>query len=403
MNYPWQVGKIFEIFEKNGFESYIVGGCLRNMLMGKEPNDWDMTTSALPKETLEIFSSLGYHVIETGMKHGTVTVMIDGLPIEITTFRIDGEYSDSRHPDKVTFTRSLTEDLARRDFTVNAMAYSDKTGLVDLYGGKEDLNAGLLRCVGDPELRFSEDALRILRAFRFASEHGFSIEGETRKAIIKQRDGLRAISRERICSELLRTLMGEFAESAVSEIVALSLMPCIFEGYCDDFAPPSGVIGTLPLRFPTRLAALICNFEDESCDRAISSLKMSNADKTAVKGLLSAVRFLEGKGFDGIITARRFIQRYGDCVSDAVLLAQLLGADVEEAKKHLEEAEKTVFPHKISELDIGGSDIMELGVSGKGTGEVLSFLFERATEDPALNERSTLIILAKKYILENLK
>ena len=146
MNYPWQVGKIFEIFEKNGFESYTVGGCLRNMLMGKEPNDWDMTTSALPKETLEIFSSLGYHVIETGMKHGTVTVIIDGLPIEITTFRIDGEYSDSRYPDKVTFTRSLTEDLARRDFTVNAMAYSDKTGLVDLYGGKEDLNAGLLRC-----------------------------------------------------------------------------------------------------------------------------------------------------------------------------------------------------------------------------------------------------------------
>lgn len=401
MNYPNQIGTVFDVLEKNGHEAYIVGGCLRNMMMGKEPCDWDMTTSALPDETFRIFSSLGHHVIETGMKHGTVTVIIDGLPIEITTFRIDGEYSDSRHPDKVTFTRSLQEDLARRDFTVNAMAYSEKTGLVDLYGGREDLEAGILRSVGDPELRFREDALRILRAFRFSSEHGFSIEEKTRAAIIKQREGLLAISRERICSELSSTLLGSSCERALSEMCSSSVIPYVFSGYSDEFAPPVGIFGGLPFSFAVRLAGFICNFPRELAEDSLISLKMSNADKAKVKDLLSAMEHLRERPFSDVVSARRFIQRYGEQLSDSLLLASLIGIDVGGAKMSIEEAEKQSFPRKITELDINGAEITAACGGGKRTGEVLSYLFERVTEDPSLNEHKKLSLLAEKYILEN--
>ena len=166
--------KAIEILESRGFEAYFVGGCVRDTLMGLEVSDTDITTSALPEETLEAFE--GFRVIPTGIKHGTVTVLIEGEPIEITTFRSDGEYSDHRHPETVTFSRRLEDDLMRRDFTVNAMAYSKRTGLIDLYGGKSDIENKLIRAVGDPLARFDEDALRILRAVRFASQKCFSIE-----------------------------------------------------------------------------------------------------------------------------------------------------------------------------------------------------------------------------------
>ena len=165
---PDYVKCVFDTLQQNGREGYLVGGSLRDILRGIAPNDFDMTTNATPDEMLQIFQ--GWRVIPTGLKHGTVTVLSDGHPIEITTHRTDGTYSDSRHPDEVTFTTSLAEDLARRDFTVNAMAFCEKTGLVDLFGGIADLQNGILRAVGEPEKRFSEDALRILRCYRFAAQ-----------------------------------------------------------------------------------------------------------------------------------------------------------------------------------------------------------------------------------------
>ena len=160
------------LLENAGYEAYAVGGCVRDSILGIEPNDWDICTSALPSEIADVFSS--YKTIGTGIKHGTVTVIVEAMPIEITTFRRDGNYTDNRHPDKVEFVRTLTDDLARRDFTVNAMAYSEKHGLIDPYGGIRDLKNGIIRSVGDPKKRFEEDALRILRAIRFASRYGLA-------------------------------------------------------------------------------------------------------------------------------------------------------------------------------------------------------------------------------------
>ncbi len=204
---PSNIALALELLHAGGYEAYIVGGCVRDCLLGKTPNDYDITTSAMPEEMKSVFS--GYRLIETGLKHGTLTVLISDNPIEITTFRIDGDYSDSRHPDNVSFTRSLSEDLARRDFTVNAMAYSPEDGLVDLFDGQNDLNAGILRAVGQPEKRFTEDALRIMRGLRFASVLGFSLEQNTADAMLKCSGLLDNVSGERIYTELKSLLCGK--------------------------------------------------------------------------------------------------------------------------------------------------------------------------------------------------
>ncbi len=203
---PSQAGRIIERLNASGYEAYAVGGCVRDTLRGVNPSDWDITTSALPNEVIGCFQD--ETVLRTGIKHGTVTLLLDKTPFEITTYRTDGRYADSRHPQSVTFVRSLTEDLARRDFTVNAMAYHPQQGLVDLYGGMEDLNAKLLRCVGDPRKRFSEDALRILRALRFSSTLGFEMERQMVEAVHELRDSLTRISAERMMAELFKLLCG---------------------------------------------------------------------------------------------------------------------------------------------------------------------------------------------------
>lgn len=199
--------KAINILEEAGFEAYIVGGCVRDMLMGKEINDIDITTSATPEETKQAFSL--FRTIDTGIKHGTVTVIIDHLPLEITTYRIDKGYSDGRRPDSVAFTKSLYEDLARRDFTVNAIAYNPKTGLIDPFDGEYDIKNMIMRCVGDAEKRFTEDSLRILRGLRFSSTLGFTLESETMRAAIECRHLLKNVSAERIYIELSKILCGK--------------------------------------------------------------------------------------------------------------------------------------------------------------------------------------------------
>ena len=206
---PQNVKMIIERLRSAGHDCYAVGGCVRDCLRGLEPHDWDLTTSATPDETQAIFSDL--KTVDIGKRYGTVAVIIDGKPYEITTYRSDGDYSDSRHPDEVIFTGDLGDDLSRRDFTVNAMAYNDEKGLIDCFGGIDDLKNGVIRCVGEPDKRFTEDALRILRALRFASVLGFSIEPETSRAILKLRDRLKEIAPERIQTELLKLLCGDNA------------------------------------------------------------------------------------------------------------------------------------------------------------------------------------------------
>lgn len=205
MKIPKQAEKIIHILEKNGYEAYLVGGCVRDMLLEKEPDDWDITTNAKPQEIKALF----YRTIDTGIKHGTVTVIMDNCGYEVTTYRIDGEYKDGRHPNHVWFTSKLAEDLKRRDFTINAMAYNKKHGLIDLFGGQKDLEQGLISCVGNPMERFSEDALRILRAIRFAGQLGFAIEETTLKATEQLAPTLSKISAERIRIEFVKLLVSK--------------------------------------------------------------------------------------------------------------------------------------------------------------------------------------------------
>lgn len=214
---PVKVKNVMERLESCGEQAFIVGGCVRDGLLGKIPADYDIATSAMPEKVLEVFSD--YRVIETGIKHGTVTVMSDDVPLEITTFRCDGKYSDKRHPDSVSFVSSITEDLSRRDFTINAMAYNDNAGLVDPYGGRADINAAVIRCVGKPRIRFEEDALRIMRAVRFASVTGFEIEEETKRAVFECKELLRDVAAERIATELMKLLCGEYVCKVVKEYI----------------------------------------------------------------------------------------------------------------------------------------------------------------------------------------
>lgn len=207
---PDKVHKIIGVLEAAGYEAYAVGGCVRDSILGRKPNDWDITTSAKPEEIKNLFP----RTIDTGIKHGTVTVMLDREGFEVTTYRIDGVYEDKRHPKEVTFTANLEEDLKRRDFTVNAMAYSERAGLVDIFGGLQDIERGIIRCVGNAQERFTEDALRMLRAVRFSAQLGYRIEEKTGQAIHSLAPDLKAISAERIQAELVK--LGDIAASGLS-------------------------------------------------------------------------------------------------------------------------------------------------------------------------------------------
>ena len=230
-----------------GYEAYFVGGCVRDMLLGRQIHDWDITTSALPEETMACFA----HCIPTGIRHGTVTVLLEDCQAEVTTYRTDGSYADGRHPEQVTFVRSLAEDLARRDFTINAMAMDETGTLTDLYGGRTDLQAKLLRCVGDPERRFREDALRMLRALRFSAQLGFEIEEQTREAIAHCSALCAQLSVERIRDELEKTLLSQHPER-IEEMISLGLL----KQFAPELTGGCGWLAALPAERAVRWAGL---------------------------------------------------------------------------------------------------------------------------------------------------
>lgn len=226
MELPFQINEILQRLESAGYSAFVVGGCVRDYLMGSVPHDFDITTSALPNETKRVFADC--RAIDTGIKHGTVTVLYKGYSTEITTYRTDGEYSDGRHPDSVTFSRNIEDDLSRRDFTMNGIAFNPRIGFTDPFGGKADIEAGIIRCIGEPSVRFSEDALRILRALRFSAVLGFSIEERTAAAIHSLKKSLRRVSTPRIFAELKRLLCGKDAKRVMldfSDIFAEIIPP----------------------------------------------------------------------------------------------------------------------------------------------------------------------------------
>lgn len=373
---------IIEQLEKNGYEAYIVGGCVRDMLMDKKPYDWDICTQARPGKVKRIFS----HAIDTGIKHGTVTVIYNELPYEVTTMRTEGVYKDNRHPENVSFVDDIETDLARRDFTVNAMAYNKKSGIVDIFGGREDIKNKLIKCVGKPDKRFCEDGLRIMRAIRFASVLDFAIEEKTSESIHKNRKLLQNIASERIQSELIKLLCGKNAES-------------ILEKYSEVI---SEIIPEEPLNYK------ISNIEAEPLLR--TALLFSKMKAETVECVLKRLRFSK----DFINTSVTLI-RYSDYdISDKLLLKRLTGSiGVENVRMLLKLQEASgkelynahIFLNEIIEnnecvsikdLQINGNDLMSLGFSGKEVGVRLKKILNAVIEEKAENDRDSLISYAEK-------
>ncbi len=388
MKYPEYVRKILNRIEEAGHEAFIVGGALRDMMIGRESHDYDITTSALPEETAEIFSDM--HVIKTGLKHGTVTVVIDQHPIEITTYRVDGDYKDSRHPSGVSFTRNIEDDLARRDFTVNAMAYNDKRGLVDLFGGKDDLERRIIRAVGEPERRFTEDALRIMRAFRFSSKLGFEIEEETLAAAEKCRHGLANISAERKSVELEGILLGEGVEKAllcmynakIFEIIApmISLDPTRFSK-----------IDALPNDFACRMA--FCLSGQENTEKYTTTLKLSNAVSARIKKLARLAEAPLDASSDGKL--RRLMSVCGDDTEHLLKIKSALGEDVRGVFERVEAIRANGDCLYIRQLAVDGRDLGKLGISGKDVGNTLDKLLDAVLDNPELNTKDSLMAMIK--------
>ena len=394
IKYPVFVDRILSVLEENGYEGYVVGGSLRDILLGLDPNDWDVTTSALPERVCEIFRAAGYTVIPTGIKHGTVTVICDGESVEVTTFRFDGEYKDSRHPEKVTFTGDIAHDLSRRDFTVNAIAYNPREGLVDLFCGEDDIKKRLICCVGEPDKRFEEDALRILRAFRFMSKLGFEIDGETLRGAEKMRYGLKKVSRERIFAEMWGLLVGKSAGRSLELMEKTGILPVIFEGY-GEYLPSAQVIDGLSSVLSLRLAALFLNAPVNMRHEWINSLKMSNDLKSQVLKLLETRNVRPQMSLYG---ARRFLVRYGELSDLALELLSLTDFDIDEFEPLLRTVQKEDFPKNIKELAVNGGDLISAGfAAGQEIGDLLEELFDATLRDPSLNVREKLLEMTKSH------
>ena len=370
---------------KAGFSSFLVGGAVRDMVMGKEPHDFDLTTSATPDEMLEIFKDVT--TFETGVTHGTVGVFFEGETVEITTFRADGDYSDHRHPEKVSFSRELRDDLSRRDFTVNAMAYSKDRGLVDLFGGKEDIEKKLIRCVGNPEKRFDEDALRILRALRFASVLGFDIEEETKKAIHRQKELLSFVSKERITEEIKKAIDGDAFPLVADEFY--DVLKLIFGDY--KIALKSAEKGMV------RLAVFL--FSLNNTEKGMRALTLTRKEKDMITVALDIASDFKATTETDI---KKLMSKNG---KDAVILALevLFCVRGEEHFSELLDLAKALDAVTPDTLMIKGRDVIAEGVPPSAeVGKMIASLIDDVIEGRVKNEKDALISelrekISKKY------
>ena len=439
MQLPSPVQHTLSVLNTAGFEAYAVGGCVRDTMLGKQPMDWDITTSAQPEQVLSVFAD--YRTIPTGIQHGTVTVIVEDMPQEITTYRIDGMYTDSRHPNEVFFTTSLQEDLRRRDFTVNAMAYHPEYGLVDCFSGAADLAAGKIACVGDPERRFTEDALRILRALRFASVLGFSIEKVTADTIHKLAPLLRRVSAERIADELKKLLVGDYVRNVLIDfadvfcIILPELQPLIglrqdnpyhhLTVYEHTVETVAAVKNDLPLRLTMLFHDVgkpACYTRDEQgvdhfrghpaisaaiAERAMERLHLDNATIGAVKNLIMhhddslslqdkrlkrLLNRLDSAAYQLVEVQRADV--YGQHPAKRDRLAFLDAVEV-----RLTELEKANACFRLRDLAVNGDDLLAIGYSsGRQLGDALYKLLDAVMDDVCPNERASLLKLAKEWL-----
>ena len=408
---PSYVVEVLDQLTHYGYRAYVVGGCVRDSLLGREPADWDVCTSATPEEMLTVFRR--FRVFKTGLKHGTLTVRSRGRSVEVTTFRTDGTYTDNRHPDAVSFVTRVEDDLARRDFTINAMAYHPEQGLVDCFGGQQDLAERTLRCVGEPDVRFNEDGLRLLRALRFAARFGLAIERETAYSIHRNRHLLEHISAERIYKEL----QGILTAPAVGDM--LQAFPDVFVEIMPELAPllstqrgeESQWAGTVRSvcaalsAFPLRVALLAHGLESPvaAAGEILSRLKSDNATARSVTTLLAAAQ-------EPLPAARPAMRRlYGKLGQEGVeqlfalhraLLAVQSPQEAESGERALRRAlllaEETweEQPHcfSIGDLAISGSDLLAAGMpAGPQLGRTLATLLAEVQEERLENNRATLL------------
>ncbi len=384
---PKNVLLALSLLNDAGHEAYLVGGSVRDYLRGVTPHDFDITTSAPPEATLSVFSS--YRTVKTGIKHGTVTVLIDGMPLEITTYRIDGDYRDRRRPDSVSFTKSLREDLARRDFTVNAMAYHPKEGVVDPFSGKEDLEKRCIRAVGRAEVRFEEDALRILRALRFSSVLGFSLEEKTEDAALGKAENLLAVSPERIREELCKLLLGGKCDAVLSRYA--SILSRIVPAW-ESPAP----ISHLPTELPVRLAALSMHAGLDRVGALLTGLRFDNRTQKEVLALCAIAKKPLPTDKPAV---RRLLSSFGEGTVRGWLLWQM--ADGIEGAKTAKELLDAVIEagdcYLISHLAIGGGELLGL-CRGKTVGEVLSHCLIAVMDEVIPNERGALLDFSKAFL-----
>ena len=285
MNIPEPARKIIDRLNEHGYEAYVVGGCVRDMILKREPGDWDITTSARPEQVKALFT----RTLDTGIQHGTVTIMVGKEGYEVTTFRVDGDYTDGRHPDTVTFTPSLEEDLKRRDFTINAMAYNHNTGLVDIFGGREDIDRKVIRCVGNPTERFTEDALRILRAIRFSAQLGFEIEDATRQAITEIAPNLIHVSKERIQVELTKLLLSDRPQT-MKLVYETGISPYVSETFHKMGEMLADMPITVPAKKALRWALFLRKGTPEQSVRILRDLKLDNDTIYRVKTLVQWIK-----------------------------------------------------------------------------------------------------------------
>ena len=383
---------IIDRLHKHGYSAHVVGGSVRDSLIGRELGDFDITTDALPEQTKAVFSD--QKTVDTGIKHGTVTLVLSGVPYEITTYRVDGDYKDNRHPDSVTFTASLREDLARRDFTVNAMAYEPEGGLVDPFDGCGDAKRRIIRAVGDPRRRFDEDALRILRALRFASVLSFDIDTDTADAARELAGRLTSISKERIYTELKKLILGDnalFVIEKFSDVLAyategivLSALPCAERYKSADYL--------------TRLGALIylnADKPEETADRLLTALKTDKLTRTYT---ISTYRAYEGGSFASEAELLHTLRKYGtEATEGAIMLGILLGRFTEKERELLDLALSSGKPYTVSHLDVRGTDLTALGIRGESVGHSLELLLAAVIDGKVNNEKHALI----QYLSDN--
>lgn len=439
MHLPGFVKTAIQLLEKSGFLAFVVGGCVRDFLMGITPSDYDITTNALPHQTIEVFKD--FTVIETGIAHGTVTVRVDKQNLEITTFRIDGDYEDNRHPKSVEFSSTLKDDLKRRDFTINAIAYNEKLGFVDEFGGSLDIKNKKIRCVGNANLRFNEDGLRILRALRFASRLGFEIESETSNAILSNKSLLLNISAERIYSEFCGILLGEYAQQVllnykevISQIVP-EIEPCInfeqnskYHSY-DVYTHIVKTIVATPKDKVLRLTAFFHDIakpesyflnetgghfyghEAKGAEIAKNVLKRFKADNKTIFEVSTLVEYHDKPLIAKKRNVKRLIQKLDFKLSQKLL--DIKRADltahalpyakntqtIDSVQNLIDEIISQNLCLNLKDLKITGKDLIEIGFEeGKEVGKVLNILLDLVVEEKIQNEFKILKCKAKELL-----